>query len=360
MNKGRTVAVIGLILAGAVVLWLVAAYCLPVLLPFAIGLAAAQLAEPLTKRLCAARMPRWLAAAASLVGVFALLCGGLWLLLRVVFSELAIFVRRLPLLLQGLSDPVAQVEQWLLALAGYAPAALQRSLQLWINSLFESGSVLAERLYERLFALVSGMITGIPDAALFFLTSVLSSFMISARLPQLRSWLRRQVSAGWRQHAQAFWIQLRRILGGWCKAQLKLMGITFGIVTAGLFALGTAHPLLFGGLTALVDALPVFGAGVVLIPWSVLFFARGEIGRGIGMMLLYGIAALTRTALEPRLLGSQLGLHPLLTLLAIYAGFRLAGVGGMILFPLGAIMLKQTYDLISAARRKAAAPSEPD
>ena len=79
------------------------------------------------------------------------------------------------------------------------------------------------------------------------------------------------------------------------------------------------------------------------VSWEVvLFFA-------LGMLLLYGIAALTRTALEPRLLGRQLGLHPLLTLLALYAGFRLCGVGGMILFPIGAILLRQLWELLHAA-----------
>ena len=61
----------------------------------------------------------------------------------------------------------------------------------------------------------------------------------------------------------------------------------------------------------------------------------------MGFLVLYGAAALTRQALEPRLLGRQVGLSPLITLLALYTGFRLCGVAGMILFPIGAIFLRQ-------------------
>ena len=64
----------------------------------------------------------------------------------------------------------------------------------------------------------------------------------------------------------------------------------------------------------------------------------------MGLLILYGAAALTRQALEPRLVGRQIGLDPLLTLLALYTGFRVVGVAGMILFPVGVIFLKQLWD----------------
>ena len=354
MNTKRTAALIGVAAGGAVLLWLTVAFFLPVVLPFLIGLGVAKLAEPFVQRLHAAlHLPRWAATGLSVSALFALLGCALWLLLRVVCSELGSLVQTLPGLLRSLSAPLSQLHQWLLSLADRAPDGLRQSLRGWVSSLFESGSVLAEKLYETLFSFVTGMVSGLPDAALFFLTAVLSSFMISARMPQLRAALRRHLPVSWQQHADGFFKQLRKILGGWFVAQLKLMGVTFGVVTAGLFVIGIDFPLLFGGLIALIDALPVFGTGTVLIPWGVILFAQGQVTQGVGMILLYGIAALTRTALEPRLLGRQLGLHPLITLLALYAGFRLCGIGGMILFPVGAILLKQFYDLISSAHRQA-------
>lgn len=73
-------------------------------------------------------------------------------------------------------------------------------------------------------------------------------------------------------------------------------------------------------------------------------FLQGQTGTGVGLVCIYGAAALLRTALEPRLLGKQIGLDPLLTLLAIYAGYRFLGLAGMIVFPIGAILGKQYWN----------------
>lgn len=91
------------------------------------------------------------------------------------------------------------------------------------------------------------------------------------------------------------------------RAQGKLMGVTFLILTAGFLLLGVDYALLLALLTTVIDALPVFGTGTVLLPWSLLEFVRGNARRGVGFLLLYAAAALTRQALEPRLLGGQIG-----------------------------------------------------
>ena len=102
--------------------------------------------------------------------------------------------------------------------------------------------------------------------------------------------------------------------------------------------------LLLAALIALIDALPVFGTGTILIPWALVLFLRGQTKTGVGLVVLYGAAALSRQALEPRLVGKQVGLNPVLTLLALYTGYRLLGVGGMIVFPITAMLLKQIWD----------------
>ena len=94
----------------------------------------------------------------------------------------------------------------------------------------------------------------------------------------------------------------------------------------------------------MVDALPVFGTGTILIPWALVCFLQNALSRGIGLVILYGVAALTRQALEPRLIGRQIGLNPLVTLMALYIGFRTVGIAGMILFPISVMFLKQLWD----------------
>ena len=137
--------------------------------------------------------------------------------------------------------------------------------------------------------------------------------------------------------------RLRATLGGWVKTQVKLMGVTFLVLTAGLMILGVDYPVLLGLLISLIDALPVFGSGTVLIPWGLFVLLSGNSFLGVGLLCLYGAASLIRSALEPKMLGKQMGLDPLLTLLALYAGYRFFGILGMILFPIGAMLAKQFW-----------------
>ena len=135
--------------------------------------------------------------------------------------------------------------------------------------------------------------------------------------------------------------RMRGVLGKWLLAQCKLMSITFAIVAAGLTLLRIPSSLLWALLVALVDALPILGTGTVLVPWSVVSFLQGDTPRALGILGIYITAALTRSMLEPKLLGQHLGLDPLVTLIALYIGYRLWGVGGMILAPLLTVAVLQ-------------------
>jgi len=184
----------------------------------------------------------------------------------------------------------------------------------------------------------------ILGSVLFAVTAILSSFMLSGELPAIRGWLRRTVRPAWLEKLQTLGGHVRTTLGGWLRAQLKLMGITFLILNAGLLLLRVRYPVLAALIITVVDALPVFGTGTILIPWALALFLQGETKTGIGLVILYGAAALSRQALEPRLVGKQVGLNPVLTLLALYTGYRLLGVGGMIVFPIAAMLFKQLWD----------------
>ena len=338
------------LILGVAVLWLAIAYCLPVLLPFGIGLLVARLAHPLAGRLQRGlHLPRWLATFLCVSGVFALLAAGVWLLVKTLLSQLGALAQALPGIMASLADPLARLEQWLLHLCGRAPGELGSALQGWMASLLQRGSMLGERLSGMALSMMGDVVAGLPDVLLFTVTAVLSSFMLCARLPELRRAVRRKLPLRWRTQLKTLSNQLKTVLNGWCKAQLKLLIVTFGIVTAGLMLMRLPYAILLGAVIALIDALPVFGSGTILLPWGAIVLLQGNTQRGLGLVLLYAVAALTRTTLEPRLLGRQLGLPPLLTLIALYSGFRLCGVLGMLLFPIGAILLRQCYDLVETA-----------
>jgi predicted PurR-regulated permease PerM len=107
------------------------------------------------------------------------------------------------------------------------------------------------------------------------------------------------------------------------------------------------HGLLWAVVIALVDALPVLGCGVVLLPWSLILLLQGHRLRCVGLLGTYALVFLSRNVLEPKLLGKELGLDPLVTLLSIYAGYRLLGLPGMLLAPLLAVVLTKLLSELS-------------
>ena len=203
---------------------------------------------------------------------------------------------------------------------------------------------LLDKVIRYILGLAGSILSHIPDGALSLGTAVISSFLISARLPKIKSWLKKRLPEEKLKPAADALKRMKNAVGGWLTAQLKLMGITFLILNAGLLLLRVRYPVLAALVITVVDALPVFGTGTILIPWALALFLQGETKTGIGLVILYGAAALSRQALEPRLVGKQVGLNPVLTLLALYTGYRLLGVGGMIVFPIAAMLFKQLWD----------------
>ena len=317
----------------------------PILLPFLIGLGLALCVQkPIGFVVSRLRLPRWAASFVCVLGLLALLAGAAALICRTVCRELSSFLRELPALLSALAEPLSELETKLYSLADRLPDGIGTGLHAGIKSFFASGALLGSKLYETLFTFASGFLGRLPDLLLFVITTVLSAFMFSCELPKLSGWVRKKLPPGWAEKADVFRQRLKTTMGGWLIAQAKLMGVTFLIVTLGLMLLGVRYPLLFALLITVIDALPVFGTGTILIPWSLVSFLRGDSRCGVGFLVLYAAAALTRQTLEPRLVGRQIGLEPVVTLVALYAGYKTVGVLGMVLFPVCAILLKQFYD----------------
>lgn len=315
---------------------------LPLVLPFLLAGLAATAAEPgvaaLGRR---TRLPRWTRSGLCVTGLFLAAGAVLCFFGRVLWEELLRLVGQLPVLLHQLQPALNELRAALEALAGKAPEPLAASLIRWIGELFAGGAGLLEGVYAFLSGLVSGIVTGAPKLFLTVVTTVIASYMSSAALPRIKALLRRRLPAAWQEWLRRARNRAKAVFGGWCKAQAKLLGLVFGVLTLGLWALGVEFPLLFSGLIALLDALPVLGTGTVLIPWALISFLQTRSGLGFGLLALYGVSSLARSVLEPHIVGRQLGLPPLATLMAFYVGYRLFGVAGMVLSPLAAVLAWQ-------------------
>ncbi|HCR40588.1 MAG TPA: sporulation integral membrane protein YtvI, partial [Lachnospiraceae bacterium] len=91
-------------------------------------------------------------------------------------------------------------------------------------------------------------------------------------------------------------------------------------MSAGFWILKIPNAFVLGALVAIVDILPILGTGAVLLPWSILSFILGNLKIGVGILLLYLFVTAVRQTIEPKIVGKQIGLHPIVTLVLMYVG----------------------------------------
>ena len=132
---------------------------------------------------------------------------------------------------------------------------------------------------------------------------------------------------------------MKKYVWGYIKAQLTLMCISFTVLLVGLSVLKINYAPIIALAIAFIDALPFFGSGAILWPWSVVAFIMGNTLEGIGLIIIYLCVILMRQFMEPKIVSKNIGVHPLITLMSMYVGFRIFSLGGMILGPLVMVIL---------------------
>ena len=327
-------------------------YLLPLLLPFLLGAGLALAADPLVNFLSGKlRLRRTVATGISITMAFSFLTLVVMVLCGLLIRELRNLAGHLPELETTLMSGMETADLWLLDLTGRIPGELGALLQQNVGRLRSSGDALLGRVGDFLLKLASGIVSHVPGSALSIGTGIIASFMISAKLPKIRQWFRGKLSAQQIEPVVDGFSRLKNALGGWLKAQVKLSGVTFFVAAVGFLLLRIPQGLLWALVVALVDAFPILGTGTILVPWSLLAFLQGDHFLAFGLLGLYGAGALIRSVLEPRFLGKHLGLDPLVTLMALYAGFRIWGIGGMILAPMLAVAATQLLQPVENKNR---------
>lgn len=329
-----------LLWGGAILgLWLGAKYLLPVALPFLLGALLAVAAEPFVA-LAERKVPRQLASGLGVTAVLLFVAGLVSMVGAVAVREVKNLALAAPELARKAGQGMQVVRDWLVSVSEQAPEGVQPMLQRATTDFFEDGTGFVQQVTQRLPGALTATLSHVGNGAVGMGTGLLAAFLISARLPQLKSRLR-----SWLAHSsvQQFLPGLRRVkssLGGWLLAQLKLSAVTWGIVSVGFLLLRIPYGPAWAALVAVVDAIPILGTGTVLVPWALVCLLQRQSLRAIGLLCIYAAAAMTRTVLEPKLVGRHLGLDPLTTLVALYAGYRFWGVLGLLLTPIMASAAK--------------------
>ena len=130
------------------------------------------------------------------------------------------------------------------------------------------------------------------------------------------------------------------IIGNYARSYSLILLITFTEMSIGLLIIGYENAFLYAFGVAVFDILPIVGSGMVLVPWVIITFIQGLVGRGIGLTILWLIVVTARQFIEPKIVGKQVGMHPLLTLVSMWTGLKLAGGIGMFAFPISLLVIK--------------------
>ena len=209
---------------------------------------------------------------------------------------------------------------------------------------------LSDRLLAWLNELASRIVPKTTSAArsissfvLAFLFFLMAWFFTASDYPNLRKTVANCMPKSLRE----IWAQLRRAFsaafGGYIKAELTISLGVMVILAVGFAIMGQPYGLLLAFLLAVLDFIPILGAGTVMVPWMIVDAILGNWRRALYLLIIWGVICLFRRFMEPKIVGDQTGLHPLLSLLAIYVGMRTAGVLGMILGPVLLIMVRNLW-----------------
>lgn len=337
----QTIHNIFLLLAAVLLCFLFFRYLFSIFFPFLIGWLLSLLFSPLADRLERFRVPRGISALLGILLLFAALgLLGFWSGTSIV-DRMRDFSENLPLYLDAAEAKLGEFWAQFDAFRAQLPPKLQE-LSLQFQAQFSDGL---------LSFLKAGGVSHMPSVSNFFLSffvALISAYFFTKDRALLQAVYQKHIAPLFGISLHMTKQELKACVWGYIKTQLILMGFVFAVTLAGLLILRSPHALLLSLLIALIDSLPFFGSGFILWPGAALHFATGNTFLAIGYLALYGVIQILRQILQPKILGTQIGLHPLLTLFSMYFGFRCVGVWGLILGPIIAVILKAFFRIRNA------------
>ncbi len=330
MREGtKTVAaVLASVVLGGIILIVFIKHLLPIFLPFLIAWATALAIRAPAKKVAALtkipeRITRLLLSFAVTVLLFGVISLVLWQLVGAIWGFLSDIGRG-----EGLYDILIQITNPSLTIFGDAiPPELSERISEAVRSLLSSA-------LSSLASAVTSWVSVLPRAFIFLLVTLIALVYFNLDLERINAAVRAvlpQKVGIWlsKIRHQIFEVGLKYV-----KSYLLIMLITFVVMLFGFFILRVPRAPLIAVIVAVLDVLPIIGVGTVLVPWSVFEIATGNAAMGVGLIVLFLANEVIRQFAEPKIVGKNLNVHPLLTLVLLYFGYSLFGISGLVLIPI--------------------------
>lgn len=338
-ERGRLWLRLGIRLAGTILVLLFLVYGAPpllgLLMPFVLALVLTWILNPaivkVQRRFGGSRKALSLV---LLILIFTIVGGVLAALVYSIVSEVASLVMNWPSIwADSLQPAIVGLEDFLSGLFAGLPdqvsqgatAALDK-LVAWLNEMIPS-------MLSHVGSAAGSFAFSIPSFAVALVIFVMATYFIASDYPRLRLMVTDRLSPSVRDFFGSVKRTAVAAFGGYVKAQLILSVVIFFILLVGFVVINQPYSVLLAFLLAVLDFIPIVGSGTVMVPWAVADLFLGEYRHAVELMVIWGIIALFRRGAEPKVVGDQTGLSPILSLISIYVGMKIAGVAGMILGP---------------------------
>ncbi len=321
-------------------------YLLIAILPFLIAWGAALLLRPPAKWLSEkCGLPQKLCATVLLLLIFLLI--GLLLVFTVnrllaesgrLLERLSAESDRIGTYLSALAERLKNLRETLPILRDFAKIEGLEALDGYLDSLLsETVKGLTSALTTKIPTLIGRFISALPSFLLFFVISVMASFYFTLDLDTVHGFLKSLLPDSIATRMPSFQKGFKNFLTRYLRAYALILFLTFCELYVGFSVLDLEYSFLPAILIALVDIFPVLGVGTILLPWAGVVLLGGNYYVGFGLILLWAAVTVVRQIIEPRIVGGTLGVHPILMLIAMYIGFRLFGILGILLSPAAVI-----------------------
>lgn len=338
-----------LLIAAVVILCLITVALVPYLWPFLLAMLFAALLEPVArllrkvlKRLKAARIIATLLCMALLFGI----------LTMAVFMISDRLVREGINLLRSTPDMARRVYSALTSeldelYADYQhllPEGFRDNISNALNNMLSSVVSFAGNMSTRIAGFTINTATSLPVIILSICFTVMGTFYFSYDRERISGYFKRSVPEKVLMHFRLIKNGVFTAIFGQVRAQIFISFVLMLIIMAGLLIMHKPYALLLGFLIGVADVLPVIGAGLFLNTWAIVSLVLGDYYTAVGMVLLYLVVLTVRQIIEPRIVGKQLGLYPLVTMMSMFAGFKISGAPGLLVGPLVANICKVVLD----------------
>ena len=337
MNKERirTLSHLSIIFFAALgVLYIGARYALPASLPFLLSWLIAVMvkrpADAVARRL---HLPKRLTRAGlALVLILALLGGVIFGIVRLSTEAIGLFSSlsengSLTDIIGILLDPFDAF----LGNGDFAPELADK--------LSDAASGIISEVLSRLASVLTATVSSVPKIVLFIIVTAVSTVYFAADIEAIGAAIVAALPRGAEKKLSELRENLFGVVAKYARSYLLLMVITFSIMIFGLSLMRVRYALLLAAIISLLDLLPIIGVGTVLVPWSVWMLVTGDVKFAVCLLVLFAVNEIVRQIAEPKIFGMNLGLHPLLTLILLYAGYSLLGLAGLLLLPVISVLV---------------------